>query len=116
MNLNVGENLITVTVTAEDESTQTFTVTVTREATSDATLTGLSLVDANGDAIVIVQPDDGMTEGFAAGTTMYTASVEKYVTSITVTPMAMDAGADVVITPADADDATKGHQVEPGTG
>ena len=32
VDLDVGENIITVTVTAEDESTPTYTVTVTREA------------------------------------------------------------------------------------
>ena len=60
ISLAVGSNVITVEVTAEDDSTtRTYTVTVTRAAPStDATLSGLTL--------------SGINFGtFAAGTTSY---------------------------------------------
>ena len=42
--LEVGENVITVEVTAEDASfTETYTVRITREPSDDATLSGLTL-------------------------------------------------------------------------
>ena len=90
--LAVGENAITVTVTAADgETTMTYAVSVTRAASSDATLSGLSL--------------SGIDIGtFAGGTTAYAASVGHDVTSATVTAAANDAGASVTI--ADADGST----------
>ena len=72
--LSVGSNVITVDITAEDDSTtQTYTVTVTRAASTDATLSGLSLSDVNFGT-------------FASGTTSYTADVASSVTETTVTP------------------------------
>ena len=90
--LAVGENAITVTVTAADgETTMTYAVSVTRAASSDATLSALSL--------------SGIDIGtFAGGTTAYAASVGHDVTSATVTATANDAGASVTI--ADADGST----------
>ena len=110
VDLDVGENIITVTVTvtAGDESTATYTVTVTRDAvgiSSDSTLDTLTLT-SDVDAELIT-----LTPAVSAAETSYVASVDKFVTSATVVAMATDAGADVVITPADADDATDGYQV-----
>ena len=65
VDLDVGENIITVTVTAEDGSTQTYTVTVTRDMSFDATLSMLILSD-----ITLSDPAT-----FASGTTSYTANV-----------------------------------------
>ncbi len=87
ISLSVGSNVITVEVTAEDDSTtQTYTVTVTRAAPppTDATLSGLRL--------------SGIDFGtFASGTTSYTAQVANSVSQTTVTPTVNDSGASYVI-------------------
>ena len=102
VNLDVGSNVISVKVTAEDGTTRTYTVTVTRAAppaSSDASLSGLSLSG------VTLTPD------FASGTADYTASVANSVSSTTVTATKNHAAATVVITPADADANAAGRQV-----
>ena len=92
VSLSVGENAITVTVSAaDDETTATYTVTVTRAASSDATLSGLTLSGV----------DIGTFDG---ATTAYAGSVDHDVTSTTVTATANDAGASATI--ADADGST----------
>ena len=86
ISLGVGSNVITVEVTAEDDSTtRTYTVTVTRAAPStDSTLSGLTL--------------SGINFGtFAAGTTSYSAQVPNSVSQTTVTPTVNDSGASHVI-------------------
>ena len=86
ISLGVGSNVITVEVTAEDDTTtRTYTVTVTRAAPStDSTLTGLTL--------------SGMDFGtFASGTTSYTAQVAYGVSETTVTPTVNDSGAGYVV-------------------
>ena len=85
--LSVGSNVITVEVTAEDDSTtQTYTVTVTRAAppSTDATLSALTLS----------RVDFGT---FASGTISYSASVANTVTQTTVSPTLNDSGATYVI-------------------
>ena len=92
ISLAEGANVITVEVTAEDgDITKTYTVTVTRlvssistEASSDATLSGLTLSDINFGT-------------FASGTTSYTAQVANIVSQTTVTPTVNDSGASYVI-------------------
>ena len=92
IDLAVGSNVITIEVTAEDEeTTQTYTVTVTRlttslqiQASTDATLSGLTLSDV----------DLGT---FASSTTSYTAQVGNDVLQTTVTPTANDSAATYVI-------------------
>ena len=90
--LAVGSNVITVEVTAEDDSTtQTYTVTVTRAASttpeqpsSDASLRSLTL--------------SGVDFGtFASGTTSYSAQVANIVSQTTVTPTVNDSDASHVI-------------------
>ena len=90
--LSVGSNVITVEVTAEDDSTtQTYTVTVTRAASTtpeplstDASLSALTL--------------SGVSFGtFASSTTSYTAQVANSVSQTTVTPTVNDSGASYVI-------------------
>ena len=83
--LGVGSNVITIEVTAEDTTaTRSYTVTVTRAASTDATLSGLSLSDV----------DFGT---FASGTTSYTAHVASSVTETNVTPTLNHSGASHVI-------------------
>ena len=87
VSLSVGKNVITVKVTAEDDSTtKTYTVTVTRSApfATDATLSALTL--------------SGVDFGtFASRTTFYTASVANSVSLTNVTPTLNDSDASYVI-------------------
>ena len=79
--LAVGDNVITVEVTAQDQtSSRTYTVTVYRRS-GDATLRDLSLSD------VTLDPS------FAPGTLVYRASVANSVMETTVTPALNDDGA-----------------------
>ena len=108
VNLGLGDTVITVVVTAEDNTTKTYTVTVTRAAaqtrqSNDATLRALSLSGAV------------LSSTFASGTTMYTADVANSVSSTTVTATPNHASANAVITPSDASGAS-GHQVNLGLG
>ena len=85
--LSVGDNVITVEVTADDgETTKTYTVTVTRAEplSTDAALSRLTL--------------SGIDFGaFDAATITYTASVGNDVSETTVTPTTNDDGATYAI-------------------
>ena len=83
--LTVGENTINVMVTAEDGMPMmTYTIVITREAaSSDATLSALSLSDGT------------LDPAFMADTMAYTAMVDYAVESVTVTATANDAMASV---------------------
>jgi len=71
--LSVGKNIITVNVTAEDGSTKNeYIVEVTRAASSDATLSDLSLSGVT------------LSPTFTSGTLAYTANVANDVKSTTV--------------------------------
>ena len=87
IDLSVGSNVITIEVTAEDDSaTRTYTVTVTRAVppSTDATLSALTL--------------SGVDFGtFASETTSYTAQVANSVSQTTVTPTVNESGASYVI-------------------
>ena len=92
ISLAAGSNVITIEVTAEDDTTtRTYTVAVTRlvsslgtQASSDATLSGLTL--------------SGIDFGtFASGTTSYTAQVANSVSQTTVTPTVNHSGASYAI-------------------
>ena len=95
VSLGVGSNVITVEVTAEDDTTtQTYTVTITRAAppSTDATLGGLTL--------------GGVDFGtFASGTTSYTAQAAYSVSQTTVTPTVNDSGASYVMKLGGVEDA-----------
>jgi len=69
-----GDNIITVTVTAEDGTTKTYTVTVVRHAYTSANLVQLKVSKG------IFGP------AFDSGTTSYTDNVGNSISSITVTP------------------------------
>ena len=93
VNLAVGNNIITVEVTAEDETTtETYYVVVTRaEASeddplsSDATLSSLELSDIT------------LVPAFSSGRETYTARVANIVSSTSVTAATTDDGASVAI-------------------
>ena len=95
VSLSVGNNVVTVEVTAEDDSTtRTYTVTVTRAEppSTDATLSALTL--------------SGIDFGtFDSTTTSYSARVANSVLQTTVTPTANDSGASYVIKLGGVEDA-----------
>ena len=99
--LSVGSNVITVEVTAEDDSTtKTYTVTVTRAAAplTDATLKRLALsgIDIGG----------GVGQGAdAQSQTSFKASVYHSVSQTTVTPTVNHSGASYVIKLGGVEDA-----------
>ncbi|TFF37117.1 cadherin-like beta sandwich domain-containing protein [Mucilaginibacter psychrotolerans] len=74
--LNVGANVITTLVTAEDGTTQTYTINVTRAQSSDATLSGFTLSSGS------------LSPAFTPLTTGYTASVNNATTGISITATA----------------------------
>ena len=90
--LSVGSNVITVEVTAEDDSTtRTYTVTVTRaEPTSPEQLSN----DAALSALTLSGVDFGT---FDSTTTSYTAQVANSITRTTVTPTVSDSGASYLV-------------------
>ena len=107
-----GDNVIVVTVTAQDTSTQAYTVTVTRAATlsTDATLSALALKD--GSTAITLSP------GFSSTVTTYTALVASAVDEITIVPEVNESNATYEIQDsggtalADADDMEDGFQVD----
>ena len=86
--LKVGDNIIAIVVTSQDTTTKkTYTVTVTRAApaSTDATLSGLTISDST------------LSPAFTSDATDYTASVSEGVNEVTVTPTASDPTASIVI-------------------
>ena len=84
--LNTGPNTITVTVTAQDGTTQkTYTVTETRGLSSNANLATL------GQSLV------GLTPSFTPGNTSYTISTGNATTSMTLKPVSSDANATIKV-------------------
>ena len=84
VSLDVGENALTVRVTAEDGvTTRDYTVTVTREASSNANLSGLTASAGAGGTFSALTLDPPT---FAAGTTAYTATVANSITHVKLTP------------------------------
>nr|WP_240344179.1 cadherin-like beta sandwich domain-containing protein [Paenibacillus sp. SYP-B3998] len=83
--LVVGDNKVTVTVTAQDGTVQTYTVTVVRAGSDNASLSDLKV-------------DETSIAGFASGTLAYTVPVPNATTAVTVTGTKADATATVVVT------------------
>nr|WP_294942880.1 cadherin-like beta sandwich domain-containing protein [uncultured Mucilaginibacter sp.] len=83
--LNVGTNLITTVVTAEDGASLPYTLTVTRAASADATLSDLTLSAG------------ALNPVFASGTTSYAVAVANTTTAINVTPFVNEPNATVTV-------------------
>ncbi|WP_169306626.1 cadherin-like beta sandwich domain-containing protein [Cohnella pontilimi] len=84
--LNVGSNTITVTVTAQDGTTQkNYNITVNRAPSSNANLSNLALSSGT------------LSPAFSPFTTSYTTSVGNNVSSIAVTPSVADNTASVKV-------------------
>ena len=100
VNLEVGDNVITVMVTAPDVvTTKTYRITINRPGTSNAALSDLSLSGVSLNETFGTAADDA-----------YTADVTESI-STTVMATAVQSNATVSIMPVDADSATDGHQV-----
>ena len=67
--LDVGDNTVTIIVTAQDATTKTYTITVTRASSDNANLSGLTINPGT------------LSPSFSASTTTYTANVANSVTS-----------------------------------
>jgi hypothetical protein len=80
--LNVGANVITVLVTAENGTTKTYTVTVTR--------TAAPALSSNANLASLTVSAGAMSPSFNQNTTSYSFSVANGVTSTTVTPTLAD--------------------------
>lgn len=85
INLAVGANVISTTVTAQNGSAYTYTVTVTRAASTDASLSSLAI--SNGT----------LSPGFVSSTTSYTVNVDNSVSSITLLPTTNQSNAAVTV-------------------
>lgn len=85
ISLNVGDNTITIVVTAQDTSTKTYTITVTRASSNNASLSGLSLNSGI------------LTPAFTSDITQYTATVANSVYSLTVTASVYENNATLLI-------------------
>ncbi|RJS60688.1 InlB B-repeat-containing protein [Bacillus sp. PK3_68] len=84
--LHVGENTITVIVTAEDGiSTKTYSVTVTRAASSNNDLSNLTVSKGE------------LSPNFASSITSYTVTVENNVNSIDLTSTTADSTATLTV-------------------
>ena len=82
MPLNVGTNVITALITAQDKkTTKTYTITITRTPLPSTTLSALKLSTGT------------LSPTFKSTVVGYTASVANTVTGITLTPTATDAAA-----------------------
>lgn len=91
VDLDVGANTITIEVTAQDDSTETYTITITRAAASDAAITPLAAdfdkyTEAAGYADVAVTKSDGdhTLGGIKNGTTVLTEDADYTITGNTV--------------------------------
>ena len=83
---NVGANLVTITVTAQDgTSTKTYTANVTRAPSADATLSDLTLSSGS------------LTPAFSSSVLTYTVSVGNAVNSVSVTPTVNENNATVKV-------------------
>ena len=86
--LAVGQNAITIVVTAQDgTTTMSYTISVTRAPSNNANLSNLKI---NSGSIAL-------TPAFSFNTTSYTAGVTNATTSVKVTPATADATATVSV-------------------
>jgi gliding motility-associated-like protein len=84
--LNLGDNTITTTVTAQDGiTTETYTVIVNRSLSTNAALASLSLSSGN------------LSPVFNSKTGNYTASVPNSISSVVITPTTSDTTATVMV-------------------
>ena len=110
VNLTAGQmKTITITVTAEDGTMETYTVVLYRQRpegqeSDDARLKSLRVTDSS-DMDQILDPT------FDSGKTMYDVRVANRVNEVTIVPETFEFGANFAYTPADSNEDVSGHQV-----
>ncbi len=93
IDLDFGENSITIEVTAEDvTTTKIYSVIVTRLLSANADLSDLTIADGT--------VDRPLDRAFDPDATLYFAGVPNSITSITLTATADDQNASVAVTPS----------------
>jgi hypothetical protein len=86
INLNIGDNIISIVVTAQDGTTRvTYTITVNRAQSSDASLSNLTISSGT------------LTPAFSSNNYSYSDNVSNSVTSVTVIPTVHDSTATVMV-------------------
>ncbi|MCB0149420.1 MAG: cadherin-like beta sandwich domain-containing protein, partial [Caldilineaceae bacterium] len=83
--LLVGVNVVSVTVTAADNTTQVYTVTVQRLPSDNADLASMDVRN------ITIEPI------FDPATTSYTASVPSFIARVVITPTTVDADATIAV-------------------
>lgn len=83
--LAVGSNTIQVVVTAQDGSMKTYTITVIRDASTNATLSALTISAGT------------LSPTFSSNTVNYSSNVSNSTTSITITPTSADSTATITV-------------------
>ena len=109
-----GQTLVVVYATSEDGSRErAYVVRVSEAAGSAAGRRSAARSEADADATLGALELDGfdLDPAFDNETYDYSASVGTNVDTVTVTATATQSGAETLITPADADPDTAGHQV-----
>ncbi|MBD8499461.1 cadherin-like beta sandwich domain-containing protein [Paenibacillus arenosi] len=86
--LNIGANVITILVTAQDGTTKTYTVIVTRSTPPQSSNAGLSSLTLS---------TGTLSPTFSSGTTNYTASVTNAVYEVSISAIAADATSTITI-------------------
>lgn len=89
-NLEYGDNIIPIVVTAEDGSTKTYTVKVVRDQEISAELADIEVTNGS------------LTPNFASGITDYVAFIGEGATDVTITPKVSDILSDVSMSLNDA--------------
>ena len=128
----ISEKEVTLTLPTAALATDTVTLAYTKPATttqrvqdlaaneavalsSQAVTNETDVADSTDATLSAITVSPGTVHGFAADRTSYEVGVASTVTQTTITPTTTDDGAEVEITPADADGAT-GHQVDLSAG
>jgi len=109
IDLAVGDNVITILVTAQDGTTKTYTVTVTRAEAPP-------VLSSNADLSGLVLSEETLTPEFAAGTTSYTAAVANEVNSLTVTPTVAESHATVEVTDTEVESGSESGAIDLAVG
>jgi gliding motility-associated-like protein len=100
IDLIIGQTTITTAVMAQDGVTiKTYTITITRLASSDASLSDLSITDGD------------LKPSFSGDKTDYNVTVENAIDTFTVTPIANDANATMTINGVPVDNTASGTTI-----
>jgi gliding motility-associated-like protein len=95
--LNVGNNTITMVVTAQDGiTTQSYAILVNRQSPSSTT-TAPGTPSSNANLASLIMSSGNLNPVFTSGATSYTASVSNTTTSVTINPTTSDKAATLTV-------------------